>query len=426
VAESAAPSLFRLTTDADSALRAGDYETAARLYVAALDRANVHGYQRAAILSNLGLAWQALNQLDKATRSFEEAVAADPNVVSAQMGLGNMHALAGRHSQALEHYDRALRIDPRSAIAHANRALSLEAVGRIDDAWAEAEWRYSIPTASSYYPYRYAKPRWRGEALHGKTLLVHREQGLGDIIQYLRFLPLLARLGGHVRLECPKPLVPLVPAVAGLEVIRAENHPVPDDLFDCHVPMLSLPHLLAFRAEDLPATCPYVTTLRRDRDASLPRSRAQPKIGFVWSGSAFDPARNARSTDFLPLLELNATLVSLQKELDEGERSELQRNGIESEGERFRDFGDTREGIAAVDAVVSVDTAVAHLAGAMAKRTWLVLNEPAAVRWGLNRRDTPWYPTMRIFRRQRGESWQDLIARVAREIERECSAGPSP
>jgi tetratricopeptide (TPR) repeat protein len=414
------PSLYRLTTDADNALCAGDYEAATRLYLAALERSGVQAYQRAAILSNLGLAWQALSRFDKATRCFEDAVDADPNLASAQTGLGNTYAHFGRHGEALPHYDRALELDPRSAITHTNRALTLEALGRIEEAWQEAEWRYSVPAASSYYPFRYAKPRWKGEPLDGRTLLVHREQGFGDIIQYLRFLPMLERFGGRVRFECPRPLVPLVPHLAGMEVLPAETQPVAESAFDCWVPLLSLPHTLQFRAADLAATCPYLVST----DAASPMRLSSPRrIGFVWSGSAFDPARNARLADFLPLLDLDATLVSLQKDLDEGERSALRRHGVEDAGARFRDFGDTRDAIAALDAVISVDTAVVHLAGAIAKPTWLALNDRAAPRWTGNRNDTPWYPTMRIHRRLQNRPWKDLVAEVAHDIDRELAIG---
>jgi ADP-heptose:LPS heptosyltransferase len=143
------------------------------------------------------------------------------------------------------------------------------------------------------------------------------------------------------------------------------------------------------------------------------------KIGFVWSGSAFDPARNAALADFLPLVDLNARLVSLQKDVAESEQRQLSEHGIESAGPAFRHFGDTRDAILALDAVVTVDTAVAHLAGALAKPTWLLLNERAATRWMMNRADSPWYPTMRIRRRRGGEHWREMVADVAREIERE-------
>jgi tetratricopeptide (TPR) repeat protein len=401
-------------------LHARDYQTAARLYLAALDRPSVQTYQRAAILSNLGLAWQALNQVERATASFEDAVRANPNLASAQTGLGNIYALRGRHVEALEHDDLALKLDPTSAITHTNRALSLEAVGRIEEAWKEFEWRYSIPTATSFYPYRYTKPRWKGELLQGQTVLVHREQGLGDIIQHLRFLPLLARFGGRVRFECPRPLLPLVSSLPELEVIPAEARPIPEELFDCYIPLLSLPHILKFRVLDLPATCPYLPLPQaHENDFAMRWGNDALKIGFVWSGSAFDRTRNAAPSDFLPLLRLNARVVSLQKDVDENEQRQLSQHGIESAGVSFRHFGDTRDAIAMLDAVIAVDTAVAHLAGALGKRTWLLLNEPAAVRWMMSRTDSPWYPTMRIVRRRDDESWEDIVACVASEIDRE-------
>ena len=413
------PSIYRLTTDADNALQRHDYRTAATLYLTALDRPSVRPFLRAAILANLGFAWQQLDEIAKATDCFENAVAANPRLAPAQTGLGNMYALKGRHAEALAHYDQALQSDATSAIAHTNRALSLEALGRLEEAWKELEWRYSIPTASSFYPYRYAKPKWKGEPLQGRTLLVHREQGLGDVIQYLRFLPLLGHLDGRVRFECPAPLLPLVSSVSGVEAIPAESHPVPEEMFDCYVPLLSLPHLLGFSAAELPGTCPYVPATPFGENDFSTRWGNGLKVGFVWSGSAFDPARNAALADFLSLIDLNARLVSLQKDVAEDEERQLSERSIESAGRAFRHFGDTRDAIVALDAVVTVDTAVAHLAGALAKPTWLLLNDPAATRWMMNRADSPWYPTMRLRRRRAGERWREMVVGVAGEIQRE-------
>jgi tetratricopeptide (TPR) repeat protein len=412
------PNMSHLTTDADNALARRDYHTAAMLYLRALDRPSIQPYLRAALLTNLGLAWQYLSEVEKATACFEGAVAANPKFAPAQAGLGYMYARRARHAEALEHYDQALLLDATSAITHANRALSLEALGLLEEAWKESEWRYSIPTASSFYPYRYTKPKWKGERLQGRTLLVHREQGFGDVIQYLRFLPLLARLDGRVKFECPTALLPLVSSMPGLEAIPAQSRPVAEEMFDCYVPLLSLPHVLNFRATDLPATCPYVPADSSDEN-TLSRWGTGRKIGFIWSGSTFDPTRNADLTDFLPLLNLEARLVSLQKEVAEGEERLLSEHRVENAGSAFRHFGDTRDALLALDAVVTVDTAVAHLAGALAKPTWLLLNEPAAVRWMINRADSPWYPTMRIRRKGDREHWREMIVMVAREIERE-------
>ncbi len=413
------PSITRVTMDADNALHRREYQTAATLYLIALDRPSIQPYLRASILANLGLAWQYLNEIEKATACFENAVAANPMLASAQSGLGYVYSLRARHAEAIEHYDRALLLDATSGITHVNRALSLQALGELEEAWTGSEWRYRIPAARSFYPHRYAKPKWKGEQLQGRTLLVHREQGLGDVIQYLRFLPLLDRFGGRVRFECPASLVPLVSSMPGLEAIPAQARPVPETMFDCYVPLLSLPHLLKFRAVDLPATCPYLPADAPDENMSSARWGTGMKIGFVWSGSAFNRTRNAALADFLPLRNLKARLVSLQKEVSDSEQRQLSEHGVEHAGSAFRHFGDTRDAILGLDAVVTVDTAVAHLAGALAKPTWLLLNEPAAVRWMMNRTDSPWYPTMRIRRKLDGEDWRQMVVGVATEIERE-------
>lgn len=411
------PDLHRLTTDADKALHAREYETAAKLYLRALEHTSLQRPQRAAILSNLGLVWQTLDQIEKAAGAFAGAVQINPKLAPAQIGLANICALQGSYSTALQHYDLALQSDPGSAIAHTNRALCLEGLGRIEEAWAESEWRYAIPAATSLYPYRYTKPRWKGEPLHGSTLLVHREQGLGDIMQYLRFLPLLGRFEGQVVFECPAEILPLVPPQDYLRLLPAETHPVPEEAFDCYVPLLSLPHILGCGIRDLAAMCPYVFAGKSGENRFSRRSPGERfKVGFVWSGSSFETTRNAVLADFLPLLDLKACLISLQRDVDDSEAGRLSGLGIENGGAALRDFGDTRDALHAIDVVVTVDTAVAHLAGAMAKPTWLLLNTPAAVRWMVGRTDTPWYPTMRIRRKSDGQTWQDMIAAVAREI----------
>ena len=410
------PSAYRLTTDADDALRRRDYCAAAELYLKALGDASIRPYVRAAILANLGLAWQQLGEAGKAGECFERAVATNPRLAAAQLGLAHLLAESGRHAEALEHCDEALRLDPSSAIAHTNRALSLEALGRLEEAWEEIEWRYGIPEASAFYPHRYARPRWNGEPLQGRTLLVHREQGYGDIIQYLRFLPLLARLDGAVKFECPAALLPLVSSLHGVEAIASRPGPVPEDSFDCYVPLLSLPHVLGFSPADLPATCPYLAAAAPPENRFLARWGKGPRIGFVWSGSAFDRKRFAALADFLPLLALDVPLVSLQREVSESEKRELAERGIEDAGSAFRDFGETRDAALALDAVVAVDTAVAHLAGALAKPVWLLLNEPSGPRWTISRTDSLWYPTLRIHRRSGGASWADAVTGAAAEI----------
>jgi len=413
------PNLSHLTANADNALSRRDYHAAAALYLKALERPSIRPYLRAALLTNLGLAWQYLDEVEKATACFEDAVAANPRLVSARTGLGAMYARRARHAEALEHYDQALLLDATSTTAHANRALSLEALGQLEEAWKESEWRYAIPTATAFYPYRYTRPKWKGETLQGRTLLVHREQGLGDVIQYLRFLPLLARFDGRVSFECPTSVLPLVSAMSGVEAIPARSRPVAEDTFDCYIPLLSLPHVLDFRAADLPATCPYVLATPSGDSSFSARWGNGLKIGLIWSGSAFDRTRNADLAHFLPLLDLNAKLVSLQRQVAQDEEQQLSDHGIENAGSAFRHFGDTRDAILALDAVVTVDTAVAHLAGALAKPTWLLLNEPAAVRWMMHRADSPWYPTMRIRRKHEGVHWREMVIDVTREIARE-------
>lgn len=416
VAEHNPPNLFQLTGEADSALHRRNYQAAVKLYALALARPAIQPYLRAAILANLGLAWQYLDQFENATAALEQAVATNPKLGSAQAALGYVYSRQARHADALRHYELALRLNANDGITHLNRALSLEALGEIEASWQASEWRYTTPSASSFYPYRYTKPKWKGEPLQGRTLLIHREQGLGDVIQYLRFLPLLGRLGGRVRFECPAALLPLLVSFPGIEPIAARSHPVPEHMFDCYAPLLSLPHLLRFRVDDLAGTVPYLLQPTAMMSAHSTPTDHVKTIGFVWSGSAFDRSRNATLADFLPLLDMNARIVSLQKDMTDAEQRVLSQHDIGNAGSTFRHFGDTRDAMLGLDAIVSVDTAVAHLAGALAKPTWLIVNEPAAVRWMMDRSDSPWYPTMRIHRKPSGGHWRDALSGVVKSL----------
>ena len=417
-------SLFRLSSEADRALRARDYSRAAELYSSALEHPSISAAQRAALLTNFGLACQGLNQIDKAMAAFAEAVRDNPNLAAAQTSLGTVYAQQGRYDLALEHFDAALKLEPQSAIAHTNRGLGLEGLGRLEEAWQELEWRYRIPTAASFYPYRYTKPRWNGEPLDGRTLLVHREQGLGDVIQHLRFLPqLLERFGGPVLFECPQPILPLVTRRLHLHVVPAEARPVSEGLFDCYVPLLSLARILGCKREDLAALCPYVETNGSHANVSNGTAGREGRgisIGVVWSARGAE--RNVPLGAFLRLLSSDCRLTALQKEVNEAEALVLSAHGIRNAGPDFRHFGDTRDAIISLDAIVAVDTAVAHLAGALSRPVWLLVNDPAPVRWTMHGTSSRWYPTIRIIRRRGEEPWDPLLAAVGTQIRREIGS----
>ena len=391
-------------TRAHALFEAGDYEAAAAAYERLLRlEPAAGGYV------NLGYAQLFLDRTDRARRSFGEALARSSEFAPALTGLGDACARAGEHAEAVAYYRRALAADPCLAVAHNNLSLSLTALGELQEAWREAEWRYELPEARTYYPRGKLGPRWDGAALGERRLLVHWEQGYGDIIQHLRFLPPLAARAARFVFECPPPLLRLATAALGAEHVVESRAELPP--FDFCAPLLSLPLLLGASARALPVP-PYLAAYAAV--AARLRQRwsggARRLLGVAWRSSTFDPKRDIELAALLALAGESVRLVSLQKEASAAERALLGARGAIEAGSDFADFFDTATAIAALDAVLTVDTSVAHLAGALGRPGWVLLSEPAAVRWMLDRADTPWYPSMRLLRRAPGQTWEAALA----------------
>jgi len=359
-----------------------------------------------------------------ALQSFSAALARAPQLSEAWVGMGDIAAQRNEHGEALRCYEQALGIDPGLLVTRNNRAQSLMALGRIKEAWRDSETRFELPHAATLYPHRLALPRWDGRP--GARVLVHWEQGFGDIIQHLRFLPRLAdRLGpdGSCAFECPPPLAALVRRMPGAPaLITAGNQAPALPGFDCQAALLSLPHLLGISDDALPQS-PYLcadTARAAALRASWSQGGACPLVGIAWRASSFDTRRSVGLSVVLDAFAARVQsvapgvrLVALQKDISTGEQSLLSQRGSIDAGAAFDSFDDSAAALAALDSVVCVDTAVAHLAGALGVQTTLLLNEPAAVRWMLGRTDTPWYASMRILRKSAEQSWSGLLAQAA-------------
>jgi hypothetical protein len=299
-------------------------------------------------------------------------------------------------------------------------------LGRLREGFAEYEWRWRMPGFAT--PRRaFAQPMWTGDALAGRTLLVHAEQGLGSAIQFARYVE-LAATGGRVLLECRRPLQRLFaqslarpggPA-AGV-VVKGEELPP----FDCHAPLMSLPHLLGTTLETIPARVPYLAARPDDVAAWRERlaSALRPRIGLVWAGDANHENDHNRSMppQFLaPLADAPAAFFSLQVPA-RGELSPVFPAGsVIDLAPALGDFAETAAVIANLDLVISVDTAVAHLAGALARPVWLLLPYVPEWRWLLERDDSPWYPTMRVFRQRKAGDWRGLVDHLAGVLRAWC------
>ncbi len=367
-----------------------------------------------------GAALASLVRLEASLPSFERALALDPTSVRALVGRGTVLAALGRSEEAVATYRKALDIDPGNATAHANLAFALLADGNLKDGFAEYEWRRKDGPIQ-LRERSFTAPEWQGEDLAKRTLLLYPEQGLGDIIQFTRFVPLLAARGAHVVLEVPAALEALMHSLAGGATIVRAGAPLPP--FDLHAPLMSLGHKLGLSLQAIPANVPYLDA-PANRQATWttrvsPLSR--PRVGLCWSGNAAhsnDRARSIPLDTFAGVADVpGVSFVNLQRELRPSDAAAFAalRNVTDLMGDT-QDLADTAALIAELDLVVCVDTSVAHLAGALGKPVWILIATSADWRWLKDRDDSPWYPTARLFRQSGHGQWQDVIERVRAEL----------
>ena len=367
---------------------------------------------------NLGLALRGEDDTAGAISAFREAVRIKPDFAQAHHNLGNALRESARYEEALAACDLAIRCKPDHAGAHLNKAVILLLRGRLAEGWAEYRWRWQT---SDIQPNRRAfpQPEWNGEALSGRAVLLHAEQGFGDTIQFMRYAPLLARRGVRVIVEVPQELKGLLRGVEGVRQLLGAGDPLP--AFDCHAALLDLPGIFGTTLQTVPANVPYLRP--EPALADLWRSRLAPrlKVGLVWAGRPQhhnDRNRSLPLSSLAPLAQVKGVVFySLQK----GAAAAQAQNpppGMElvDLSQEIKDFADTAALIENLDLVISVDTVVAHLAGALAKPVWTLLPLTPDWRWLLAREDSPWYPTMRLFRQGARGEWGSVIERVAREL----------
>jgi tetratricopeptide (TPR) repeat protein len=361
---------------------------------------------------NLGATFQIQDKLEEAIAHFQQALILDPNYVIAYNSLGVALAQKQNFSQAIDCFNRAIELAPDNGEAHWNRGFIRLLCGDYKGGFADYEWRW---IAKKVLPRSCPQPIWSGEDLEGRTILLHTEQGFGDTIQFVRYAPLVQQRGGNVILECQEPLVRLLTTVPGIKKVVARGTTLPE--FDVHAPLLSLPYILGTTLETVPAQIPY---LNYDEFFSFRLDSPDPaclKVGIVWGGSPENPQNAKRSCSlghFFNLLHTpGIAFYSLQKEPAVVELDEL--SGVvppQDLSSLLGDFADTAAVIAQLDLIISVDTAVAHLAGALGKPVWVLLAFNADWRWIVGRSDSPWYPSMRLFHQQRPGDWAELLSRV--------------
>lgn len=345
---------------------------------------------------------------------FRNALKSDPQSLNTQLNLGYVLGEQGRYDEAISCYNSVLSLSQGSAEARYNRAALLLRRGDFKNGFNDYEARF---VAMQELDKRtYSQPLWDGSPLNGRTILVYCEQGLGDTIMFARFVPLLARLEGHVVLEVQQPLVSLLSSLPGVESVIEKTSTPP--LTDCYIHLLSLPHLFQTTLESLPHQVPYINapaqlvTLWKER---IEEFSCDYRIGLVWAckGRPF-PNRTCPAEHLAPLLSLSSiSFFSLQ--VGEKDRFPLPDHlacRVIDVADDFRDFADTAAFIMNLDLVITVDAAVAHLAGAMGKPVWVMLPRLSDWRWMLDRNDSPWYPTMRLFRQPTEGDWPSVISEI--------------
>jgi tetratricopeptide (TPR) repeat protein len=361
---------------------------------------------------------KVLNQVDRpelALESFDRAVALRPDRADAHNNRGTALAALGRDAEALESYDRALELDPTLSGALWNKSLVLLRRGNFRDGWKlhVACPEYQSPNTIRRFP---GKPAWDGtQSLAGKTLLLHADQGYGDVIQYCRYAPLLRERGARVILEAPRDLRALMQSLAGIDACTTRSDEAP--AFDLQCPFSNLPAAFGTDLKSVPASIPYlrVDEGAKRRWADRLGQRGGPRAGLVWSGNLGHRQDRSRSIPLALLDRLKQTgveFVSLQKEVRSSDAFAVSLLCSWHFGAELVDFSDTAAVISQLDIVISVDTAVAHLAGALGAPVWILLPFVADWRWMTARNDSPWYPTARFFRQTTRGQWDAPIESV--------------
>lgn len=389
---------------------------------------------------NLGNALQAMDRMEEAIAAYRKAIELNPNVPETYNNLGLVFHDVRQIPQAIACYEQAIALRSDYPDAVLNRGLSYLILGELEQGFADYEQRWRVKGRDFKPPRELDAPLWNGSEMPQGTLLLHAEQGLGDTLQFVRYASLVAERAGQVILECQTPLVKLLRSVPGVDQVVAKGDPLPN--FDAHAPLMSLPSLLGTTIATLPADVPYVHPLGASPDNALeeteesedsfpsPQLQSLVKqdgdrlnIGFVWAGSPThlnDRHRSCSIAGFRRLAALTGVqLYSLQKGAREADLQPDSESALESEPSQIvnlapaiQDFTDTAWAIAHLDLVITVDTSVAHLAGALGKPVWVLLGFASDWRWLLDRNDSPWYPTARLFRQKQPGDWADVFLGV--------------
>jgi lipoprotein NlpI len=425
-------SLYDQAIALDSAHAPAHYKRANALRVVGRLEAALAGYDRAIELKadysnafcNRGVVLQSLGRHDAALRSYECAIALDPTDAMAHFNRALLMQDCSRWDEALASYDRAIELSPQFADAQYNRSMAQLFVGDFERGWRGYEWRWANARRLGIGEARtFAAPRWLGEEpIAGKRILLYGEAGLGDTLQFCRYASSCAGLGATVLLEVPEALRELLGKLEGVSQVIGAGNPLPP--FDYHCPLLSLPLAFNTTVDTIPAPTSYLRADAKKLEQWRGRlgERRSPRIGLVWSGNPNNPIdarRSVRLADLLARLPTGYEYFRLQTQVRGADRAALESNPqVVSFDDGLLDFDSTAALCVCMDLVVTVDTSLAHLAGALGQRTWLLLPQTPDFRWMRDREDSPWYPSLKLYRQTVAGDWSSVFDKVADDLRR--------
>ena len=371
----------------------------------------------AVFYGNLGMVYDKLGLEEESIKSFEKAIEIDcnyPNSYTAYYNLGISFMNKREFEKSLKYFDKTIELNKDFFDAYWNRGLALLALGRFQEGFRDYEYRFKkkSPTDSRVFN----KPQWDGSCLKGKRILILSEQGFGDNIQFARYIPLIKEKGVYVLLECKKELIKLFEQLGINEFVKKQN--VPNLKFDYYIHLMSLPRLFNTSLENIPKNTPY---LKADKEL-IEKFKKEIncdsfKIGIAWQGNPEQENNKNRSAsfeNFKRLKEISGIkLFSLQKGVDFEKLNDF---GVVDLSDKINDFADAAAVIENMDLIISVDTSVAHLAGAIGKPCWTLLCFNSDWRWLFNRKDCPWYSSMKLFRQKKQGDWDGVFEEVEREL----------
>jgi hypothetical protein len=384
----------------------------------------IHDLRRALVLqprfpealNTLGVLLRSNGDLAQAEACYRRAIAQRSNYAPAWNNLANLHVELSRLDEAARCYSKAVTHLPDYAEAHTNRALVWLLQGKFPEGWKEYEWRWRQPGAN---PRRLPRPEWDGAPLEGKTILLHAEQGAGDTIQFIRYTRLLHRQGASIVLHCQESLQSLLSGMPELSCVISGRSPAPP--FDVHAPLMSLPRLCGTTETSIPGEVPYLRPLPGSPVPEPLQDRNRFRVGLVWAGNPGhrnDRNRSCPLELFDGLLQTDGVqFFSLQV----GHGPLLDRPIVDL-APHLTDYAATAACLAHLDLLITVDTSVAHLAGALGRPVWMLLPTCNDWRWLEQREDTPWYPTMRLFRQCARGDWKTVLERANTQLKEELNA----